>query len=256
MEERIADNLSSVKERVAAAAKRSGRTADSIGLVAVTKERSVAEIQAVLAAGATDIGENRVQEVQQKYALVGGVSNPDSTVNSFTESAENPVPPDKVCRWHLIGHLQRNKVKPAIEMFSLIHSVDSLRLLAEISRRSEGHSQQTDVLIQVNTTRETTKYGLDPDALLDFMEDSLTYPAACIVGLMTMGQLSHSPEANRPAFAFLRTLAEKVSAQRFPGVTMQHLSMGMTNDFEIAIEEGANLVRIGRAIFGTSPESL
>ena len=246
MEDRIADNLSNVKERVAAAAKRSGRTPDSIRLVAVTKGRSVAEIQAVLAVGATDIGENRVQEAQQKYA----------PVNSFTESAGNPGPTDKVCRWHLIGHLQRNKVKPAIEMFSLIHSVDSMRLLAEVARRSEGHGQQTDVLIQVNTTGEASKYGLGSDALLDFMEESLTYPAARIVGLMTMGQLSHSPEANRPAFALLRTLAGKVSAQRFPGVTMQYLSMGMTNDFEIAIEEGANLVRIGRAIFGTSPESL
>ena len=246
MKNRIADNLSSVKERVATAAKRSGRTPELIQLVAVTKGRSVAEIQAALAAGTTDIGENRVQEAQQKYA----------PVNSFTESAANPVPTDKVCRWHLIGHLQRNKVKPALEMFSLIHSVDSLRLLAEVARRSEVRGQQTDVLIQVNTTREASKYGLDSDALLGFMEEALTYPTARIVGLMTMGQLSHSAEANRPAFALLRTLAEKVSAQQFPGVTMQYLSMGMTNDFEIAIEEGANLVRIGRAIFGTPPESL
>lgn len=246
MEDRIADNLSNVKERVAAAAKRSGRTADSIRLVAVTKGRSVAEIQAVLAAGATDIGENRVQEAQQKY----------SPVNSFTESAGNQVSTDEVCRWHLIGHLQRNKVKPAIEMFSLIHSVDSLRLLAEVARRSEVCSQQTDVLIQVNTTREASKYGLYSDALLGFMEASLRYPTARIVGLMTMGQLSDSSAANRPVFALLRTLAEEVSAQQFPGVTMQYLSMGMTNDFEIAIEEGANLVRIGRAIFRTSSVSL
>ncbi|MDD9972751.1 MAG: alanine racemase, partial [Candidatus Poribacteria bacterium] len=143
-------------------------------------------------------------------------------------------------------------VKTALEMFSLIHSVDSLRLLAEIARRSEERSQQTDVLIQVNTTGEESKYGLAADDLLQFIEDAQAYPAARIVGLMTMGQLTPSPDANRPAFALLRSLAEKIETQKFPGVTMQYLSMGMTNDFEVAVQEGANLVRIGRAIFELS----
>lgn len=234
----IVDNLSRVNERIASAAQRSKRTLDSIRLVAVTKGRSVAEIQTVLAAGATDIGENRVQEAQQKYA----------PVNAFVDATGGDAN-NNAYRWHLIGHLQRNKVKTALEMFSLIHSVDSLRLLAEIARRSEQRSQRTDVLIQVNTTREASKHGLAADDLFQFIEDAQAYPAANIIGLMTMGQLTPLPDANRPAFALLRSLAEKIETQKFPGVTMEYLSMGMTNDFEVAVQEGANLVRIGRAIF-------
>lgn len=209
--------------------------------MAVTKGRSVPEIHAALTAGATNIGENRVQEARQKYGAV----------NSIVDTVP-AGPADKTCRWHLIGHLQRNKVKAALDMFSLIHSVDSLRLLSEIARRSEEQARQIEVLIQVNTTGETSKYGLDAEALLPFLADAQAYPTANIVGLMTMGQFTPSPEANRPAFALLRSLAEKVEAEQFPGVTMQYLSMGMTNDFEVAIEEGANLVRIGRAIFDPS----
>ena len=234
----IANNLSSINQRIANAAARSNRTPDSIGLVVVTKGRSVLEMQKALAAGVIDLGENRVQEAQQKYAAVNSFANTTTAVSA-----------NKICRWHLIGHLQRNKVKTALDMFSLIHSVDSLRLLAEIARRSEERAQQTDVLIQVNTTREVSKHGLDADDLLEFMENAQAYPTAHIVGLMTMGQLSPLPDANRPAFALLKSLAEKIEAQKFPGVSMQYLSMGMTNDFEVAIEEGANLVRIGRAIF-------
>ena len=239
----IVDNLSSINERIANAAERGGRTPDSVKLVAVTKGRSVPEIQEVLGAGATDIGENRVQEARQKYA----------PVNAFID-ALGAASSNKTYRWHLVGHLQRNKVKTALEMFSLIHSVDSLRLLAEIAHRSEERSQQTDVLIQVNTTREESKYGLAADDLLQFIEDAQAYPAARILGLMTMGQLTPSPDANRPAFALLRSLAENIETQKFPGVTMQYLSMGMTNDFEVAVQEGANLVRIGRAIFEFSEE--
>ena len=234
----IVDNLSSINQRIADAAARSHRTPDSIQLVVVTKGRSVPEIQEILATGIRDIGENRVQEAQQKYPLV------NASITTATA-----VPTHKTGRWHLIGHLQRNKVKTALSMFSLIHSVDSLRLLAEIARRSAERTQQTDVLIQINTTGEASKYGLDADDLLGFMEEAQAYPTVHIAGLMTMGQLSASPEVNRPAFALLRLLAEKIEAQKFPGVTMRYLSMGMTNDFEVAIEEGANLVRIGRAIF-------
>ena len=237
----IVDNLARINQRIANAAERSQRTPDSITLVAVTKGRSVPEIGQVLSAGATHIGENRVQEAQQKYAAV----------DAFL-TAETGVVADAACRWHLIGHLQRNKVKAALEMFSMIHSVESLRLLEEIARRSEQRSQRTDILIQVNTTREASKQGVAAEELLPFIESAQTYPAARIVGLMTMGQFTPSPDANRPAFALLRSLAEKVESQKFPGVTMKYLSMGMTNDFEVAVEEGANLVRIGRAIFEVS----
>ncbi len=232
----IPDNFTSVKERIAAAAERSGRALDSIKLITVTKGRSITEIQTVLAAGATDIGENRVQEAQQKF----------DPIQSFCETAPNI----QTCEWHLVGHLQRNKVKSALEMFRLIHSVDSLRLLAEIARRAEARKQQADILIQINTTGETSKFGLDSEDVFGFLEKSLMYSGVRIVGLMTMGRLSPSPEVNRPAFASLRTFSEKITAEKFPSITMQYLSMGMTNDFEVAIEEGANLVRIGRAIFG------
>ena len=233
---RIAENLASVKERMAAAAERSGRSPDSIKLVTVTKGRSIPEIQTLLAAGASDIGENRIQEAQQKY---------DPICDFFAASHTQK------CDWHLIGHLQRNKVKSALDIFTLIHSVDSLRLLAEIARRAEALKQQTDILIQINTTGEESKFGLDAEDVFDFMEKSLSYSSVRIVGLMTMGILSPSPETNRPAFALLRTLSDKIKAEKYPGTTMQYLSMGMTDDFEVAIEEGANLVRIGRAIFET-----
>lgn len=232
----IVSNLHTVNERIARAAERSKRTPDSIVLVAVTKGRSISEIQTILDAGVKNIGENRVQEAQQKY-----------TTDTIADTKIG-------FRWHLIGHLQRNKVKAALEMFSLIHSVDSLRLLAEIARRAEERTQPVDVLIQVNTTGETSKYGLDTDDVRTFMADAQAYPDVNIVGLMTMGQLSPSPEANRSAFALLRSLSEKIAAEQFPSVTMRYLSMGMTNDFESAIEEGANLVRIGRAIFEVSEE--
>ena len=185
----IANNLFSINERIARAAERSNRTPDAIELVAVTKGRSVSEIQTALAAGVTDIGENRIQEAQQKYAAVNAVVD---------------AVPSKTCRWHLVGHLQRNKVKAALDMFSLIHSVDSLRLLAEVTRRSEAQALPIGVLIQVNTTREASKYGLDSEDVLAFMADAQAYPTANIVGLMTMGQFSPSPDANRPAFALLR----------------------------------------------------
>ncbi|MDE0481741.1 MAG: YggS family pyridoxal phosphate-dependent enzyme [Candidatus Poribacteria bacterium] len=234
---RIAENLASVKERMVAAAERSGRPPDSIKLVPVTKGRSISEIQSLLAAGATDIGENRIQEAQQKY----------DPIHSFLAASNT-----RKCDWHLIGHLQRNKVKSALEIFSLIHSVDSLRLLAEISRRTEVLKKQTDILIQINTTGEESKFGLDSEDVFDFMEKSLSYSSVRIVGLMTMGVLSPSPETNRPAFALLRTLSDRIKTEKYPGITMQYLSMGMTDDFEVAIEEGANLVRIGRAIFETT----
>ena len=239
---RIAENLASVKERMAKAAQKSGRAPDSIKLVVVTKGSSVAEMQSVLTEGATVIGENRVQEAQQKY----------DSLKPIFKKASNTSDIDQVYEWHLIGHLQRNKVKSALQIFSLIHSVDSLRLIVEISRRCEEIGKLTDVLVQVNTTGEESKYGLDPDDVTHFIEKSHAYPNVRICGLMTMGRLSPSPQENRPAFELLRTLADKVKMQQFPGVTMQYLSMGMTNDFEVAIEEGANLVRIGRAIFGSA----
>ena len=236
---KIAENLTKVKERIALAAERSGRTPQEIELVVVTKGRTVEEIYTILDTGHTVIGENRVQETQQKFNIINRTRNKTDTHISSV----------RTCEWHLIGHLQRNKVKPALDMFEMIHSVDSLRLLDEISRRAEMNNQQVGILIQINTTDEVSKFGLDAADVFHFIEESLTYPGVNIKGLMTMGKFNDSGEENRSVFALLRIIAEKIETNEFPGISMQYLSMGMTNDFETAIEEGANIVRIGRAIF-------
>ena len=174
-----------------------------------------------------DIGENRVQEAQSKHPHI-----------------------DRSVKWHLVGHLQRNKVKQALQIFDLIHSVDSSRLLAEIDRRSAESNRTTEILIQVNTSAEPSKFGLEPDQTLNFIESAYPYTHVRIKGLMTIGAFLSDPEAVRPMFVLLRQLREKIIAQQFPNVEMDYLSMGMTNDFEVAVEEGANLIRVGTAIFG------
>ena len=229
----IHENLSQIQDRIAAAAARVGRDPTSIDLVAVSKTKPVSLIVEAINAGVTDIGENRVQEAQSKHPQI-----------------------DQPVKWHLVGHLQRNKVKQALQIFDLIHSVDSPRLLAEIDRRSAELNRTTDVLIQVNTSAEPSKYGLDPDQTLDFIENAHPYPHVRITGLMTIGAFLPDPEAVRPMFVLLRQLQEKIIAQRFPNVEMDNLSMGMTNDFEVAIEEGANLIRVGTAIFGERAENV
>lgn len=237
----ITQNLDIVKQRITDAAQRSGRLPEKIKLIAVTKGVDVSQIQSIIADGVTDIGENRIQEAQKKYDIIN-------------QSKENTTQENNIkynCHWHLIGHLQRNKVKFALDMFSIIHSVDSIRLYKEISNRSKEKENPTKVLLQINTTGEVSKFGIAVDKVLSFIEDAHTFPKVEICGLMTIGILSVSPEDNRPAFELLRKLSEKIEQQQFSGVEMQYLSMGMSNDFEIAIEEGANLVRIGTAIFGT-----
>lgn len=223
----IRENLSQIQDRIAVAATRAGRDPHSICLVAVSKTKPVSLILEAIDAGVTDIGENRVQEAQSKHPQI-----------------------DRPVKWHLVGHLQRNKVKQALQIFDLIHSVDSLRLLTEIDRRAAEMNRQTEVLIQVNTSAEPSKYGLEPDQTLDFIESALAYPHVRVKGLMTIGAFLPDPEAVRPMFVSLRCLQEKILAQQFPKVEMDYLSMGMTNDFEVAIEEGANLIRVGTAIFG------
>jgi PLP dependent protein len=223
----IRENLQQIQERIAAAAERAGQDASAIQVVAVSKTKPVRLILEAIDAGVTDIGENRVQEARDKF-----------------EQIDLPI------RWHLVGHLQRNKIRQALEIFNLIHSVDSLRLLEEIDGRSAQLNRRTDVLVQVNTSGEASKFGLPPDAVLDFMEKAVNSTNVHIRGLMTIGAFLPDPEAVRPSFVQLRRLQEKIRDQQFPGIEIEYLSMGMTSDFEVAIEEGANLIRIGTAIFG------
>ena len=221
----IKENLTVVRERVAAAARRVNRSPDEIKIISVTKTVPVERIAEALAAGVTDLGENRVQEALTKVA-------------AFPQA-----------NWHLIGHLQRNKVRDVVGKFSLIHSVDSERLGRELGVRSAECGMKQNVLIEVNVSGEKTKYGITPEELIPLLHVISGFGSIQVQGLMTMAPIVSDPELARPYFARLRELSVQVKALDLPNVVMNYLSMGMSDDFEVAVEEGANLVRLGRAIF-------
>jgi pyridoxal phosphate enzyme (YggS family) len=226
----ITDGLAAVETRISAACSRVGRNRSEITLVAVAKTRTPAEVEKVIEAGVTSIGENRVQEAQAKRPRV-------------------TLP----AAWHLVGSLQTNKVKKALDLFDYIQSVDSLRLASELQRRCEQMDRRISTLIEVNTSGETSKHGVMPDAVPDFVAELLKFDRLQLAGLMTIGPdlAIDDPEASRPCFRTLRTLAEGCR-QRF-SVPLPHLSMGMSSDFVVGIEEGATMIRIGTAIFGPRP---
>jgi hypothetical protein len=223
----ISDRLKRVKERVVLAAEKSSRSPDEITVIAVSKTRSVEEIEAVIQEGVTCLGENRVQEAEDKVSKVS----------------------DKVC-WHLVGHLQRNKSRDAVSIFEMIHSVDSLRLATELGKRADQIGRRANILIQVNTSGAESQYGVEVDEAQDLVGAISKTEGVRIQGLMTIGAFLPEPEQVRPSFVRLRELRDKIAAANISGVYMKELSMGMTGDFEVAIEEGATLVRIGTAIFG------
>jgi PLP dependent protein len=225
----ISDNILSVRQRIGAAAERSSRDPSSVKLVAVTKTVDLEDMEQALATQVEEFGENRVQELLRKYPHFAAKIN-----------------------WHLIGHLQSNKVKQVLGKAQLIHSLDRLSLAREISRTAQELQLTVPLLVQVNISGEESKYGLSTVEVNDFLAEIHAYPGINIKGLMTMAPLVPHQEEARPVFKGLATLAEDIKRQNFPGVTMNILSMGMTNDFEVAVEEGANLVRVGSAIFGPS----
>lgn len=229
----IAENVQAVRERVAAACRRAGRSPDDVVIVAVSKTFPATLVAEVCRAGLTDIGENRVQEAAAKIPQVEALGS-------------HP-------RWHLVGHLQTNKVKTALRLFDIIHSVDSLRLAEAISRQAEqaalrqsglpgGKVGPVPVLLEVNVGGEASKFGFAPEEVGSAVEQTARLPALTVQGLMTVAPLAGNPEEVRPVFRELRRLRD--------ALRLRHLSMGMTDDFEVAIEEGATMVRIGRAIFG------
>jgi PLP dependent protein len=226
----VADNLSAVKERIAKAAARVGRDPEGITLVAVTKTMPVERIREAIDAGQQVFGENRVQEAQAKIEVLG-----------------------REVQWHLIGHLQRNKVKFACDLFDLIESVDNLPLAQEINARAARHGITMPILIQVNIGDETTKSGVAAAAALALVRQVATLPHVAIKGLMCVPPAVEVAEHARPYFVALRTLAEQMARERIPTVAMSELSMGMSHDFDVAIEEGATMVRVGSAIFGARP---
>lgn len=222
----VRENLDRVREKIAAAAARAGRDVRDITLVAVTKGIPVDVIRTAVANGCRDLGENRVQELLVKQRRLDAV------------------------RWHFIGHLQRNKVRSLIEHVTLIHSLDRWSLAEEINRCATSRGLVVPVLIQVNVAREKTKYGVEPEETADLAEAAGRLPGLSVQGLMTIAPLVDDPEKVRPVFRALRSLGREL-AGRVPGFSLKYLSMGMSNDYTVAIEEGANLVRVGSAIFGT-----
>ena len=223
----IKDNISKVKNKISEAVKISGRDAKEVTLIAVSKTKPVEMIREAYDTGIRDFGENKVQEIVEKYPL---------------------LPSD--IRWHLIGHLQTNKVKYIIDKVCMIHSVDSVKLAQEISRQAVKHNVTVDILIEVNVAKEDSKFGVNPDDTLKICEEISTLPGIRIRGLMTVAPIASDPEENRPVFCTLRQLLVDIDAKNIDNVCMDCLSMGMSGDYTVAIEEGATFVRVGTSIFG------
>lgn len=222
----IKDNYNQVLDRVNDAAHRAGRSPDEIKIVAVTKSVDSATISQALDLGIVDIGENRVQELESKYVEIGRPAN-----------------------WHFIGRLQSNKVRHIADKVELIHSLDRMSLAEEIDKRGRNINRKIPVLIQVNVAKESTKAGIFEEEIFTFLDSIANLEYVEVKGIMTMAPHLTDIQKTRPYFARLRGLAEDIQSRRYENISMEYLSMGMTNDFEIAIEEGANLLRIGRAIF-------
>ena len=229
----IAENLAHIQQRISAAARRVGRDPSEIRLVAVSKTQSAGAVNEAERAGQRLFGENYVQELLAK-----------------TPEIAEPV------EWHFIGSLQSNKVKYLVNLVTMIHSVDRLSLAQEISRQWEKVGKRCDILLEVNIAGEATKGGTTAETLLALVRDVARLPHLRIRGLMTMPPFFDEPEEARPYFRELRRLAGVIAAADIPGVEMKELSMGMSGDFEAAIEEGATLVRVGTALFGERNYSL
>lgn len=225
--ENLEENLKQVEERIKRACERVNRKREEIILVAVSKTKPISMVQTVYKTGVREFGENKVQELCEKYAAM-----------------------EKDIHWHMIGHLQRNKVKQVIDKAYLIHSVDSLRLAEQIEQAAAEIEKRVSILVEVNVAKEDSKYGIMPEETESFIRKISTFRHISIQGLMTIAPFVENQEKNRVYFRNLRELAVDIKSKNIDNVGMNFLSMGMTNDYEVAIEEGANIVRIGTGIFG------
>ncbi len=223
----LKENLEHVEEEILKACKRSGRSRDEVTLISVSKTKPVEIVEEAYSLGVRSFGENKVQELTEKY---------------------DALPKD--IHWHMIGHLQRNKIKYIIGKTALIHSVDSIRLAEAIEREAAKRDITVDILIEVNVAGEESKFGLKPEELNGFVEDVQKFPHIRVKGLMTIAPYVENPEDNRSVFAHLRKLSVDIEAKNAHNINMSVLSMGMTNDYQVAIEEGATMVRVGTGIFG------
>jgi pyridoxal phosphate enzyme (YggS family) len=224
----IRANLDAVRERIRRRCEAAGRSPDEVTLVAVAKTFPPEAVREAVRCGLRDIGENYVQELAGKRQLLAGED----------------------IRWHFVGHLQRNKVKAIGPWIHLIHAVDSAGLAREIDRRARDAGRVVELLVEVNTTEERSKFGIPPQNAESFVRELNGLENVCIAGLMTMGPFLPDPEGSRPMFRRLRELRDTISQREQHNVALRHLSMGMTGDFEVAIDEGATMLRIGTAIFG------
>jgi pyridoxal phosphate enzyme (YggS family) len=231
----IRENYFKVMERMEKAARRVGRDPGEIKLVAVSKTVEPARIKEAIEAGASILGENYVQEAQKKIEEIG------------QPACTEPFGEGRSVSWHFIGHLQSNKSKYAVRLFDMIHSLDSIPLAEELNRRAEQADRRIRVLIEVNLSREETKFGTDEERIWNLAKRILHLDHLSLEGLMTMPPYFDSPEMSRPYYVNLREMKERLVKE---GIPAADLSMGMSNDFEIAIEEGATYVRVGTAIFG------
>lgn len=223
----IKENLSEVEEKICQACKRAGRDRETVTLIAVSKTKPVEMLEACLEQGIRVFGENKVQELCEKY---------------------EQLPKD--IKWHMIGHLQRNKVKYITDKVELIHSVDSLRLAEAISEDAVKKGVSVNVLIEVNVAQEDSKFGLTTEETEKLVRQIAALPNIFIKGLMTIAPYTEDPEDNRPIFRTLKQLSVDIEGKNIDNVSMSILSMGMTGDYEVAIEEGATMVRVGTGIFG------
>ncbi|MBW1659314.1 MAG: YggS family pyridoxal phosphate-dependent enzyme [Deltaproteobacteria bacterium] len=223
----IKERLEEIRRRMDEAAEKAGRDPSSIRLIAVSKTKPVSMIREAVAAGVTDLGENYIQEAREKIPQVSGQ-----------------------VRWHFIGHLQTNKAKYAARLFDWIHTIDRVEIADALNRRAGMENRVLRVLIEVNVGKEETKSGVMEEDLFPLVEHVATLPQLSLKGLMVIPPLTADPEEARGYFIKTRRLAEQVAARNIPNVSMEELSMGMTSDFEVAIEEGSTMIRVGTAIFG------
>jgi pyridoxal phosphate enzyme (YggS family) len=228
----IKDNIKKLKERVSIACSKSNRDVSSVTVVAVSKGRTPEQIQEAVNAGLFDIGENKVQEALVKY-------------RQLTPNTKSQTP----IRWHMVGHLQTNKVKEAVKIFDTIQSVDSLHLALAIDAQAARIRKVQDILIEVNVSGETAKFGLKPGQVTETVKSIVRLEYVRIKGLMTVAPVADNPEKSRPYFGMLKALLDELNRSQVTGYGLEVLSMGMTDDFQAAIEEGSTMVRVGRAIF-------
>ena len=220
-------NIAQVRQNIKQAAEKAGRNPDDILLLAVSKTKPVEQIKEAVSYGLTSLGENKVQEIMDKYEPMG-----------------------EGIHWHLIGHLQTNKVKYIIDKVDMIHSVESIRLAEEIEKRAAAKDKVMDVLVEVNIAQEESKFGIPVDAVESFLQELSNFPHIRVRGLMTVAPFVENPEDNRGYFRKMRQLLVDINAKKIHNINMDVLSMGMTGDYMVAIEEGATIVRVGTGIFG------